>query len=492
MEEIKTACMRDVIHDYLYFTINQKKGDVSEENIIDSPWVQRLRRINQLQALWMVYPCATHTRFQHSLGTMHLAGNLASRLYDDFKAAFPGEYIPGEKNYVEELFRLAGLLHDIGHGPFGHLIDDVYTYKFYKKTHEDLSVKIITDFLSPLIEKINFSPHGYFKQKILADDVIKFIKTPPDFRDYKLWEQVFSKIMLGVYSVDIMDFLLRDKYYCGTKEFGSIDIKRLIDNTTITSSGFSMGKDALPAFKNFLNTRMAMFCHIYFNEKKVLFETSFGKLLPDILKMMRMGDPYKNLNKYFFLDDFSVNSVLLEWAKKEKGLKRDIGKKWEKIAVSRETPDALILSGQKTYFKFVRKEDLLNAGNIANSVRQKYRIKCPVSVNIDILDVRLQNVFMNFPDKFGIKNEDNIKSVVLYDKENDTILGENMNRILQDIPVKFLLWQVFVPAKFARRILSMIKTEADSASSLVEPQLDLPLGPVRWNEKKAKTEITNT
>jgi len=123
----------------------------------------------------MVYPCATHTRFQHSLGTMHLAGNLAARLYDDFKAAFPGEYIPGEKNYVEELFRLAGLLHDIGHGPLGHLIDDVYTWKIYRKTHEDLSVKIITDYLAPILEKINFSPHGYFKQKILASDVIKFI-----------------------------------------------------------------------------------------------------------------------------------------------------------------------------------------------------------------------------------------------------------------------------------------------------------------------------
>jgi len=60
MEEIKTACMRDVIHDYIYFTVSQKKGDVSEENVIDSPWVQRLRRINQLQAIWMVYPCATH------------------------------------------------------------------------------------------------------------------------------------------------------------------------------------------------------------------------------------------------------------------------------------------------------------------------------------------------------------------------------------------------------------------------------------------------
>ncbi|MCD6412982.1 MAG: HD domain-containing protein [Elusimicrobia bacterium] len=491
MSEVKMGCVRDVIHDYIYFTLNQNEGDVSEKDIIDSPWLQRQRRIFQLQATWMVFPCATHTRFQHALGTMHLAGHLAWRLYDDFKRVFPNEYIPPERTYVEEVFRLAGLLHDIGHGPLGHLIDDVYTWKKYGKTHEDISAKVITGELAPLIEKINFSPHGYFHQKINPETLIKFIKTPPNFEGYALWEQIFSKIMLGVYSVDIIDFLLRDKYYCGTKEFGSIDIKRLLDNTVVTDSGFSMEKEALPAFKNFLATRMSMFCHIYFNEKKQLFETSFGKILPDVLKLMKVGDPYKNLRKYFFLDDYYVNSTLLDWSKRGAGEARKIGRKWEKIAVLRETPFAMVLSGQKSYFKFVRKSDLLDERKVESFVRQKYRIKCPVFVNIDVFDVRLQNVFAQFADLASLKKEDNLKCIALYDSENDKVLGEEMNKMLADIPVKFLMWQVYVPSKYGKRINAVIKSESEAGEDFTDFQLDLPLGPLRWDEKKEKTEITN-
>jgi HD superfamily phosphohydrolase len=95
--------------------------------------MQRLRQIYQLQSARWVYPSAEHSRFQHSLGAMYLAGRFARHLYPSLKAAVPD--CPSA-NYVEELLRVAALLHDIGHGPFGHFFDDNYLEQF-GLTHEN-------------------------------------------------------------------------------------------------------------------------------------------------------------------------------------------------------------------------------------------------------------------------------------------------------------------------------------------------------------------
>src|SRR6186713_2508115 len=104
-----TALIADPIHKYIQFTVPEKKGEVTEKALIDSPWVQRLRYIYQLQSARWVYPSAEHSRFQHSLGAMHLAGRLAQQLYPSLKAIFPDG---PSAALLEELLRMTGLLHD--------------------------------------------------------------------------------------------------------------------------------------------------------------------------------------------------------------------------------------------------------------------------------------------------------------------------------------------------------------------------------------------
>src|SRR3954467_4845607 len=106
----------DAVHGYIPFVSDAglAEGEVSERQIIDHPWVQRLRQIHQLQTAWWVFPSAEHMRFQHVLGVMHLASAAVDHWYDSLRDVCPN--VPS-RAYVDSLLRMAGLLHDVGHGP---------------------------------------------------------------------------------------------------------------------------------------------------------------------------------------------------------------------------------------------------------------------------------------------------------------------------------------------------------------------------------------
>src|SRR5437588_11632750 len=119
----------DPIHGYIAYVSRSAPGEPTEQTLIDHPWLQRLRRIHQLQSAWWVYPSAEHTRFQHVLGAMHLASRAATHLYPSLVQACEPETAPSQA-YVESLVRVAALLHDVGHGPFGHFFDDPFLNGF--------------------------------------------------------------------------------------------------------------------------------------------------------------------------------------------------------------------------------------------------------------------------------------------------------------------------------------------------------------------------
>ncbi|MFC2061465.1 HD domain-containing protein [Elusimicrobiota bacterium] len=446
----KLGTIRDVIHNYVYFTVPSKEGEVTERDIIDSEWVQRLRQIFQLQSAWLIYPNAIHSRFQHSLGAMQLAGDMAYRFYPMFKEKFPDEKIP-ERNYVEEVFRIAGLLHDIGHGPLGHLMDSVYTYPRYKKTHEDISSSIIQNELAEFIIRIRRSPHGTFRAPISPQQITRFIKMPDNFKNYSIWEQVFSKIMMGIYSADAMDFLLRDQYFCGTSEFGKINYRSLIDNTIITENGLTLRKDALPAFRTFLQTRFNMFRHVYLYEKNELYDLAFGKLLPDVLKNLRLGNPYKNLSKFKRITDYGLHHIVTSWSNGI-GEKGRIGRQWRRMLLRREMPYKKIMEEENFYHTVGEISQMISVDLLINELKNKFSDYPDIKPIISRNDIRLQQQFVEFDDKAALKNNDNIKAISIMDPATEKFCIKEGNAYIKDIPLKYEIIRVYAPEEFESRI----------------------------------------
>src|SRR5215468_5564910 len=195
----------DPIHQYVLYTRpGGIAGEATEQDLIDTAWVQRLRRVPQLQSARWVFPAAEHSRFQHSLGAMHLAGRLAQQLYPSLRAIFPdGPSAP----LLEELLRMAGLLHDVGHGPFGHFFDDNFLID-YDLTHE----------LGDSIRNLRRSPTAAFNADERIDpEWICYLMgksyTHP-LESHPKWLPHLKPLLSGVFTADNMDYVLRDSYMC--------------------------------------------------------------------------------------------------------------------------------------------------------------------------------------------------------------------------------------------------------------------------------------
>jgi len=272
----------DPIHDFIRVYDHELK-------IIDNPVFQRLRRIRQLSGAHLTYPAAQHTRFEHSLGVMHIASQAGEALRE--KGIL-------KQDDIEKL-RLAGLLHDIGHGPFSHLFEEIIQKK--KISHEDFGKNIILK--SSIGDTL--SQHGYDKKII----------TKIAFGDSKF--QYLNEIVSGALSADMMDYLLRDGYFTGA-EHAKIDHKRITQSLDIHKKKLALEKSALYSFESMMHSRYQMFKAVYFHKTVRAAEVM-------LLEALRLSDDEFgftsfNLNEYTKLTDEYVLSMLL--ASKSSKLKR--------------------------------------------------------------------------------------------------------------------------------------------------------------------------
>jgi len=267
--------IKDPVHGYIEVT-------PTERAIIDTPQFQRLRRVKQLSAAHLTYPGAEHTRFQHSLGVMHLSGEIARRLQDV-------ELIDQED---ASKIRIAGLLHDIGHGPFSHLFEEVLEKR--DMNHEQMSTRIVseTDVGDVLIT------NGF--------DAEEMGKLSVGSLDYD--KPYINNIIAGQFSADVLDYLPRDSYFSGV-EYGKVDYDRLVRSIGVVDDTLAVKDTALYVLESMVIARYMMFKAVYFHRSVRAAEVM-------LVRAMELADEelgitgFKTADEYHRLDDNTVINML--------------------------------------------------------------------------------------------------------------------------------------------------------------------------------------
>jgi HD superfamily phosphohydrolase len=311
--------------------------ETAEEDLLDTIWLQRLRRISQLQSARWVFPTAEHSRFTHGLGVMHEAGLWARQLYpslaESLATAVPGAPVPSEGLVVETL-RVAGLLHDVGHGPFAHFYDEHVLEAFPAPadarrpgakalTHEDLSQLIVTQELGPLIRGLRRAPGGVPGRDAMgpAEAIdpawVAFLISKPPLGDeaMPLWVRWLQPLLSGVFTVDNLDYVRRDAYFTGVSA-GPVDAERLRRYAFISERGLTLYESGLSALEMFLTARLFMYQQVYFHravrgidlDLATVFATSIAALFGE-------GSPADDLASFADLDEYALLHRAARWAR---------------------------------------------------------------------------------------------------------------------------------------------------------------------------------
>jgi len=256
--------IRDPIHAFV-------RLDSDERAVLDSRPFQRLRHVHQLGLTSLLYPAATHKRFEHSLGVMELAERVFevvttdANVTDTIKNSLSEIGNKDALRYWRRVLRMAALCHDMGHLPFSHAAEKELLPEGWD--HERLTREII---LSPQMGKI----WDAMTPPLRPLDVVKLAVGPPKAKDltFSTWETILSEIIVGdAFGVDRMDYLLRDSYHAGVA-YGRFDHFRLIDTLRILPSGSDEpGKPALGVEEGGLQSAEALLLGRYYMYSQVYF-----------------------------------------------------------------------------------------------------------------------------------------------------------------------------------------------------------------------------
>ncbi len=306
--------IRDPIHGFVKLT-------PLEQDVIDVPAYQRLRRIRQLALTDMVYPAANHTRFEHSLGVMHVATLMFHRVREAIEHLQPSDssFTADDLDKARAMVRLAALLHDVGHAPFSHAGEDVMPSISGKRyDHEDYSAAIIQHFFADVIDKHPDNVHG-----ITAKEICAFLGHGNPPKNMLFWRDLIK----GQIDADRADYLLRDSHHVGVA-YGRYDLNRLISTLTVAPHPdteeltVAVEEGGIQAVEGLIIARYMMFTQVYFHHTRRAYDHHITEVLKHVIEEESRGrgeepssvfDPPEggeNLSRYVAWTDSAVWTLI--------------------------------------------------------------------------------------------------------------------------------------------------------------------------------------
>ena len=297
-----------IINDPVFGFINVPKGLLCD--IINHPLLQRLTRIKQVGLLPVVYPGAQHTRFQHSLGAFYLMSEAITQLTAKGNFIFDSE---------AEAVEAAILLHDIGHGPFSHVLENTLVKG---TTHEEISLM--------LMEQINKEMNGKLG---LALCIFK--------NEYP--KRFLHQLVSGQLDMDRLDYLRRDSFYTGVTE-GNIGSARIIKMLNVADDRLVVESKGIYSIENFLTARRLMYWQVYLHKTSVAYERMLINTLLRAKELAQNGvELFASPALHFFLyneidhDAFLQNPACLKWF-----VQLDDNDIWTALKVWSQHPDKVL------------------------------------------------------------------------------------------------------------------------------------------------------
>ncbi|MBP8645495.1 MAG: HD domain-containing protein [Syntrophobacteraceae bacterium] len=304
--------IRDPIHVFV-------RLDNHERKVLNSRQFQRLRHIHQLALTYLVYPGATHKRFEHSLGVMELASRVfdvvtnGDNVKDEIRSLLKPLGNVDELRYWRRVLRMAALCHDMGHLPFSHAAEDLLPQGW---DHERLTKEIIaSDEMKKIWESIT--------PPLRHEDIIKLAVGPKKAKDLQFsdWEAILSEIIVGdAFGADRMDYLLRDSHHLGVA-YGKFDHYRLIDTLRIlplVADGGEAGEPTLGVEEGGIQSAEALMVARYFMYSQVYFHPVrriYDIHLKDFLKEWIDRSVFStDIGKFLSITDNEVTAALLRAA----------------------------------------------------------------------------------------------------------------------------------------------------------------------------------